>query len=104
MTINKNFSSKMLLSAMLGLSFVGSVSAASFKEEVLAIHNQLRARHYAQPLVWDDQLAAYAENYASKCEFRHSSSPYGENLAAGYPTPAAAIRFWYNEGAHYSYS
>lgn len=34
-------------------------------EETLAIHNQIRADVDVAPLVWDDKLAAYAQNYAN---------------------------------------
>jgi uncharacterized protein YkwD len=96
---------KFFLKIVFAMLLASNIYAANnIKEQVLLTHNQFRARHYAQPLVWDDRLAAYAERYANRCEFRHSSSPYGENLAAGYPTLAAAIKFWYDEGAHYSYS
>ena len=67
------------------------------------MHNQFRAKHHAPTLEWDDTLANYAANYAAKCVFRYSSSPYGENLAAGYPTVNAAINAWYAEQKNYSY-
>ncbi len=71
--------------------------------EIVSLHNQLRETHHAPKLIWDDQLASYAEHYASQCRFQHSSSPYGENLAAGYPTLSAAIHAWSNEQKQYSY-
>jgi len=36
--------------------------------------------------------------------FKHSGGPYGENLAAGYPSPAAAIQAWYDENTQYDYA
>ncbi len=78
--------------------------SASTEQEALTLHNQLRAHHQAPPLVWDDKLAQYAENYASKCRFQHSHSGYGENIAAGYPSISAAIHAWYGEHNEYSYS
>ncbi len=83
---------------------VSQAAEPSYQTEVLAAHNKYRALHHASALVWDDQLANYAENYARQCEFKHSSSPYGENLATGYPTPAAAVKIWYDESARYSYA
>ncbi|MDR3478325.1 MAG: CAP domain-containing protein [Gammaproteobacteria bacterium] len=73
------------------------------KQEVLAAHNKWRKQHQAPNLVWDDQLANYAARYASRCEFKHSSSPYGENLATGYPSATIAVNFWYGEHAQYFY-
>jgi uncharacterized protein YkwD len=75
----------------------------SVEQAALAAHNHFRAVHHAPPLVWDTTLANYAERYAAKCKFKHSSSPYGENLAAGYPTVNVAVNAWYAEQAQYSY-
>ena len=79
-------------------------AVAMLKQDILTIHNKLRLQHSAPKLVWDDALANYAEKHASQCKFQHSGSPYGENLAAGYPTVFAAVQGWYNEGARYSYA
>jgi uncharacterized protein YkwD len=73
------------------------------QQETLSVHNQLRKKHAAPPLQWSNQLAHYAANYASRCEFKHSHGQYGENLAAGYPTATAAIKKWYSEIKDYSY-
>lgn len=74
------------------------------KIEALAAHNFLRTRHHAPKLIWDEELQEYAQKYANKCIFAHSATPYGENLAAGYPSITAAINAWYAEGKQYSYS
>lgn len=73
------------------------------QQEALATHNKLRKLHDAPTMQWDNELALYAEKYASKCEFKHSHGEYGENLAAGYPSAAAAINGWYTEKKDYSY-
>ena len=70
---------------------------------LLSVHNRLRAAHHAPNLTWDKTLAHYAARHASKCKFRHSSSPYGENLAAGYSSASAAVNAWYAERTQYSY-
>lgn len=80
------------------------VTHVNVQQEALAAHNKWRNLHHAPSLVWDDQLASYAEHYASKCQFKHSSSPYGENLAAGYPSISIAVNAWYAEYAQYFYS
>jgi uncharacterized protein YkwD len=92
-----------LLFLLLVCSFC-QAQPSSYQSEVLAAHNKYRALHHASALVWDDELADYAEKYASQCEFRHSSSPYGENLATGYPSISAAVKIWYNERERYSYN
>jgi uncharacterized protein YkwD len=74
------------------------------RQEVLSVHNKWRKLHQAPNLIWDDQLANYAERYANKCQFKHSSSPYGENLATGYPSATIAVNFWYGEHTQYFYS
>jgi uncharacterized protein YkwD len=72
--------------------------------EALAAHNKVRAQHHAPKLVWDETLARYAARHASKCQFKHSSSPYGENLAAGYATISAAVNAWNAEQTQYRYN
>lgn len=78
-------------------------NSASIEQEALTAHNQYRAMHHAPKLIWDVTLENYAKRYAAKCQFKHSSSPYGENLAAGYPTVNAAVNAWYRENEKYSY-
>lgn len=77
--------------------------AVSLPQEILVTHNAFRSRHHASPLVWDKALQAFAQQHASSCRFQHSSSHYGENLAAGYPSATAAIEAWYAENEAYSY-
>jgi len=74
------------------------------KQIVLFTHNQFRVRHHAPKLIWDDELATYAKHHADNCIFKHSSSPYGENLAAGYSSVRQAINAWYQERENYSYA
>jgi len=74
------------------------------QNEALSVHNQLRSQHDAPALVWNNELAKYAETHASKCQFKHSGSPYGENLAAGYPSVTEAIHTWYAEKKLYNKS
>lgn len=75
----------------------------SLKKAVLSTHNALRAKHHADELTWDDELANFALQHANKCIFKHSHASYGENLSAGYPSISAAIQGWYNEQQYYSY-
>jgi uncharacterized protein YkwD len=99
----KIFRSRQILLFLLVLCSVSQAQPASYQSEVLAAHNKYRALHHAPALEWDDELAYYAEKYANQCEFKHSSSPYGENLATGYPSISAAVKIWYDESARYSY-
>jgi uncharacterized protein YkwD len=97
------------MSVMISCCFV-TMSCASVapmsnanKNEILTVHNQLRKRHSAGALQWDNKLASFASAYASRCKLAHSHAGYGENLAAGHRSITAAIDAWYAEGARYSY-
>lgn len=95
-----------LLNMSVGLSastFTIASNVDQFTTEIVGVHNQMRKQHHAPPLHWDLTLQKYAAQHASHCVFKHSDSPYGENLAAGYPTATAAIRAWYAEEKDYRY-
>jgi len=47
-------------------------------------------------------MANHAEGVSATCIFEHSGSSYGENLAAGYDSPDAAITAWYDEKDQYN--
>lgn len=83
---------------------LATAEPTDYQQAVLSAHNKIRARHHAPHLIWDNELARYAEQYALRCEFKHSGSHYGENLAAGYPSVFAAVQAWYAEEKHYSYT
>ncbi|SMN21738.1 similar to Saccharomyces cerevisiae YJL078C PRY3 Cell wall protein with a role in mating efficiency [Maudiozyma saulgeensis] len=80
----------------------------SLQQSVLDEHNRLRALHVdTPPLVWDDALASFAQDWAAKYDcsgiLTHSQEPYGENLAIGY-TAIEATDAWYDEIRFYNYS
>jgi Cysteine-rich secretory protein family len=61
-------------------------------------HNELRARHGVQALVWDWNLAWHAYDYVSACPDGHSGvQGIGENLAWGHNDFNHAMRDWYDE-------
>jgi len=76
-------------------------------EQLLVQHNIYRCMHGVPPLVWDDDIAANAQEYANGGEYGHSTAESrmingercGENLAWGYPTQSgvAAVKAWYSE-------
>jgi glioma pathogenesis-related protein 2 len=83
-----------------------------FANETLTAHNELRARHGAQPLRWSTELARTANDWAlsmtsTRCEMEHSGGEVGENIAmGGYLGPGAgkdAVSRWYNEVGQYDY-
>ncbi|CAE6472384.1 unnamed protein product [Rhizoctonia solani] len=70
-------------------------------QDYLTAHNDERANHGAEALVWDDGLASSAQAWADQCNFQHSQS--GQNLYAGTgnPTTAAAVGAWNSESNEY---
>jgi hypothetical protein len=79
-------------------------SGNSLEDECLTSHNKYRAIHGAPDLKWNQTMADYAQGVSSNCVFQHSGGSYGENLAAGYDTPADAIDAWYDEKKYYDFS
>jgi len=81
---------------------------ATDKQIITDYINQYRALHDSPPLIWDDQIASFADNWSSYLlknnGFYHSNNKlYGENLAyfQGYnATPLELIKksidLWYN--------
>lgn len=75
--------------------------------QVLCLHNLYRCIHNAPPMRWATDIAANAQNWADRGEYKHSSvqfrqqtgEPWGENLAWGTPTLSGAtgVLVWYNE-------
>ena len=73
-------------------------------ESTLNSTNHFRDQHNATPLTWNTSLADAASSWASRCQWRHSRGPTGENLALGYPDMSTAIDAWGNERAQYDFS
>ncbi|XP_009803803.2 pathogenesis-related protein 1C-like [Nicotiana tabacum] len=87
-----------------------SCGAQNSPQDYLDAHNTARADVGVEPLTWDDQVAAYAQNYASQlaadCMLVHSHGQYGENLAWGsgdFMTAAKAVEMWVNEKQYYDH-
>jgi hypothetical protein len=91
----------------LAAASLGLAEATSAQQEFVALHNAKRARHCAPPVAWSPQLAAAAQAYARQCKIGvHDGQRgnQGENLAAGFATPAAVVDAWYNEVSGYDYN
>ncbi|KAF3790662.1 hypothetical protein EJ110_NYTH03013 [Nymphaea thermarum] len=61
--------------------------AQNSPQDFIAPHDASRAEVGVGPLVWNDTVAAYAQNYANQrigdCSLVHSCGPYEENLFWG---------------------
>lgn len=55
----------------------GSGSGDADADEFLAAHNDFRANHGADPLTWSTELASKAQEWADKCDFKHSGGALG---------------------------
>jgi uncharacterized protein YkwD len=75
---------------------------------VLDAHNLYRAKHCVPPLRWSGELAASAQQWASRCDFNHDAqSPHGESLFWGTASafsPTSAVEAWYEEIHEHSFS
>lgn len=77
-------------------------------DEMLAMHNEVRAEVKVAPLGWSDQAAQLARDYAARCKFEHNPArgAFGENLFAGTGSYSArqVVEGWADERAHYDYA
>ena len=78
--------------------------------EFLKFHNDARAEVGAPPLIWDSQLAVYAQEWADELGtsgiMKHrDQDQYGENIAGYFPVdgsrPVHGAKLWYDEKAKY---
>ncbi len=84
---------------------------AALAHEMLAAHNEIRARLAVPPLRWSDRMAARAQDWASRLlrerEFYHRPNPtFGENLfeiTGSRATPDQVVGVWASEARDYSY-
>uniref|UniRef100_J3MIB9 SCP domain-containing protein n=1 Tax=Oryza brachyantha TaxID=4533 RepID=J3MIB9_ORYBR len=86
-----------LISLMIAIGvFATSSMAQVTQQDLVDLHNVVRADVGVGPVTWDDTVAAYAQAYAKDrrgdCKLQHSNSggKYGENLFRGSPTPAGS--------------
>ncbi|KAL2476818.1 Pathogenesis-related protein 1 [Forsythia ovata] len=88
-----------------------SSQAQNSIQDYLDAHNAARAEVGVGPMTWDNNVAAFAQNYVSQrigdCNLIHSSNrPYGENLAEGSGdfTGKAAVDLWVAEKPNFDYN
>ena len=84
-------------------------SPASMAQAMLDAHNAIRARVGVPPLVWSDQLAQVAQDWANHliatgALSHRPNNRYGENIYAisgGHATPAEVVDLWAKEARGY---
>ena len=91
-------------------------ASSALAREMLAAHNEVRARAKPKPktplppLTWSPEAAKVAQAWANQCQFEHNKKrgKFGENLAAAAPpgskTDREAVLDWASEVADYSYA
>lgn len=114
MKANREMGSSNLSVAMMCVMVLALVHislAQNSPQDFLSAHNAARNQVGVGPLVWDNTVAAYAQDYAKKrmgdCSLTHSNGPYGENLFWGSGaefTAAQAVNAWVNEKQNYDYN
>ncbi|KAL1289404.1 hypothetical protein AAHE18_20G056300 [Arachis hypogaea] len=98
--------------ARLGIVADITAYAQDSPQDYLDAHNAARSEAGVADLVWDDDVAAFAENYATErqgdCEMIHSGGGdegYGENIAwsSGDLAGSEAVGMWVDEKDKYEY-
>ncbi|KAK7246659.1 hypothetical protein RIF29_41529 [Crotalaria pallida] len=98
---------------VLALAIVSHVAnAQDSKQDYLDAHNAARSEVNVPNLVWDDTVAAFAQNYADQrrgdCNLIHSGGGgiYGENLAmsTGDMSGKDAVNLWVDEKPNFNYN
>ena len=101
-----------LLILLAGSGAAQSQRASSLAREMLAAHNDVRARVGTSPLAWSDRLAARSQDWAdtllARKQFVHRpKSTYGENLFEITGTAASSaqvVNAWAAESRNYDYN
>ena len=79
-------------------------------QEMLALHNAVRATVRLPPLQWSEMLAGYSQKWANvllaqNLSSHNPNSPYGENIfiTGSGATPSLVMKQWASEILYYSY-
>ncbi|XP_048430214.1 pathogenesis-related protein 1-like [Pyrus x bretschneideri] len=94
---------------ILGSALIQSTHAQDTPQDFLNSHNSARAAVGVGPLIWEDNIARFAQNHANQrtgdCNLTHTYGQYGENLStstADLPG-AEAVDRWVAEKVDYNY-
>lgn len=82
-----------------------------FKKSIVLVHNDIRAKHEAPPLRWDDKAAKaaqqWAEELAKSGDLRHGNyEGMGQNLfysVGPEVPPSKVVDYWYSEIRNYDF-
>ncbi|KAL8554797.1 hypothetical protein ACS0TY_002839 [Phlomoides rotata] len=81
------------------------------QQDFLDAHNAARSQVGVENMAWDDNVAAFAQNYVNSrlgdCNLLHSTNrPYGENIAKGGGdfTGRGAVDLWVEERSFYNHN
>ena len=91
----------------LNLLYSQSNLTVTEKEQVVKEHNKYRSQVGAPDIVWSDNLAAVAQDWANQVadqpQITHSNNSYGENLYWGSTeaTPYQVVYLWASEQRYY---
>ncbi|XP_065871360.1 pathogenesis-related protein 1-like [Euphorbia lathyris] len=94
---------------LISLALTKPLNAQDAPQDYINAHNAARAAVGVGPMTWDENVAAYARNYAEQrrgdCNLVHSGGPYGENIAWGSSElfGTDAVKMWVDEKAFYNY-
>jgi len=95
-----------------GCNYGFKLSSLTEDDRYLKAHNYFRCRHGQNALTWDSTIVASATSWADTCPSQGSNPAHtrpdgtsayaltpscGENVAAGYQSPEAAVEAWYSE-------
>lgn len=94
------------------VSFAEEKPAVSFEKTILDQHNHYRAMHGAEPLKWNDEIAAYAQQWAetnarANRMYHRQPNKYGENIywqSWSGVDPKQPVDSWYSEVKDYNFS
>ncbi|XP_065872798.1 pathogenesis-related protein 1-like [Euphorbia lathyris] len=99
------------LIVLISLALTKSLNAQDAPQDYINAHNEARGEVGVGPMTWDDNVAAYARNYAEQrrgdCKLQHSQGgPYGENIVAGGSgdfSGTNAVKLWVSEKTFYNH-
>ncbi|KAM3364269.1 hypothetical protein ACQJBY_014550 [Aegilops geniculata] len=92
----------------MAIAVVANVSAQNTPQDYVNLHNRARAADGVGPVVWNNNVAKFAQDYAAErradCRLVHSGGRFGENIYWGSSqrmTAANAVNSWVSEKQNY---